>query len=107
MPIAVGLNAFRIAMIGITVNRWGQKMADGFPHTFEGWSVFTLGLALLGAKRGCCCASAGRSIFTTTISPCPAARPMSSGRAGGHGPARLALALTALLAILFSTSVLV
>ena len=47
IPIAIGLNALRISIIGITVEYWGQHMAEGFIHSFEGWSVFIVCLIFL------------------------------------------------------------
>ena len=62
IPISIGLNALRITIIGVTVDLWGQKMAEGFIHIFEGWAVFMVCLSLLmgetwvllhiGKKRG-------------------------------------------------------
>src|SRR5690606_30698491 len=40
IPITVLMNSFRIGVIGVTVDRWGIKMAEGFLHDFEGWIVF-------------------------------------------------------------------
>jgi exosortase D (VPLPA-CTERM-specific) len=40
IPITVLMNSFRIGVIGVTVDRWGQKMAEGFLHDFEGWVIF-------------------------------------------------------------------
>ena len=40
VPITVLMNSFRIGVIGVTVDRWGQEMADGFLHDFEGWVIF-------------------------------------------------------------------
>ena len=50
IPFSIGLNALRIAMIGITVDRWGQQMAAGFIHVFEGWAVFLVCLLILLAE---------------------------------------------------------
>ncbi|NCC04163.1 MAG: VPLPA-CTERM-specific exosortase XrtD [Proteobacteria bacterium] len=50
IPIAIGMNALRIAVIGITVNWWGNEMARGFLHDFEGWTVFGGCLLLLFAE---------------------------------------------------------
>ena len=47
VPITVLMNSARIAVIGIMVNHWGQAMAEGFLHQFEGWVVFMICLALL------------------------------------------------------------
>ncbi|MDR3631680.1 MAG: VPLPA-CTERM-specific exosortase XrtD [Desulfocapsaceae bacterium] len=46
LPIAIIMNSLRITLIGVTVDRWGQKMAEGLIHDFEGWIVF-MGCALI------------------------------------------------------------
>lgn len=40
IPITVLMNSFRIGVIGVMVDRWGQSMAEGFLHDFEGWVIF-------------------------------------------------------------------
>jgi len=40
VPITVLMNSLRIGVIGITVDHWGTKMAEGVLHDFEGWAVF-------------------------------------------------------------------
>lgn len=58
IPIAILMNSFRIGAIGITVEYWGPKMAQGLLHEFEGWVVFMfstaalLGIAALLARFG-------------------------------------------------------
>lgn len=47
VPIAVLMNSLRIGVIGITVEHWGQRMAEGVLHDFEGWVVFMLSTATL------------------------------------------------------------
>lgn len=47
VPITVFMNSFRIGVIGYTVDRWGQDMAEGFLHDFEGWAIFMACLAVL------------------------------------------------------------
>ncbi len=47
IPITVLMNSFRIGVIGVTVEYWGQSMAEGFLHDFEGWLVFMACTALL------------------------------------------------------------
>jgi exosortase D (VPLPA-CTERM-specific) len=42
IPITVLMNSLRIGIIGITVDRWGTRMAEGVLHDFEGWAVFML-----------------------------------------------------------------
>jgi len=49
IPIAVLMNSLRIGVIGITVERWGPRMAEGVLHWLEGWVVFmACTLVLLG-----------------------------------------------------------
>ena len=40
IPIAIGMNGFRIGLVGLLVDRWGTAMAEGVLHFFEGWVVF-------------------------------------------------------------------
>lgn len=46
-PITVLMNAFRIAVIGVMVDRFGISYAEGFMHLFEGWVIFLACVALL------------------------------------------------------------
>lgn len=52
VPVAVVMNAGRIGMIGLLVDRYGVGQAEGFLHVFEGWVVFLscLGVLVLLAK---------------------------------------------------------
>jgi exosortase D (VPLPA-CTERM-specific) len=47
IPITVLMNSFRIGVIGVLVNNWGQEQADGFLHYFEGWVIFMACLVIL------------------------------------------------------------
>ena len=47
IPITVLMNSLRIGIIGITVDRWGTVMAEGFLHEFQGWMVFMISTVLL------------------------------------------------------------
>jgi exosortase D (VPLPA-CTERM-specific) len=49
LPIAIVINAARIALIGISVNLWGQSMATGVLHYSEGFAAFLVcgGLLLI------------------------------------------------------------
>lgn len=47
IPVTVVMNSLRIAMVGVLVNRWGNGMADGFLHYFEGWIIFMVCLLIL------------------------------------------------------------
>src|SRR5262245_42733102 len=50
IPITIVMNSFRIAMVGVLVDRWGIEMADDLLHFFEGWVVFLACAALLLAE---------------------------------------------------------
>ena len=47
VPLAVLMNAFRIGVIGLLVDRYGIAQAEGFLHVFEGWVIFLACIALL------------------------------------------------------------
>ena len=47
IPVTILMNSLRIGVIGITVEYWGRRMAEGVLHEFEGWLVFMLSLALV------------------------------------------------------------
>lgn len=47
IPITVLMNSFRIGAIGVMVEYWGQSMAEGFLHDFEGWIIFMACLGVL------------------------------------------------------------
>ena len=47
IPITVLMNSFRIGVIGLLVDRFGEDQAQGFLHFFEGWVVFMACLGLL------------------------------------------------------------
>jgi len=47
VPISILVNGFRIGMIGVLVELYGQGAAEGFYHLFEGWVLFMASLGLL------------------------------------------------------------
>ncbi len=47
IPITVLMNSLRIGMIGVTVEHWGIKMAEGLLHEFQGWMIFMVSVGLL------------------------------------------------------------
>jgi len=51
IPIALGVNALRVAGTGVLAQTWGEKWASGFLHLFSGWVVFVLASCLLLAER--------------------------------------------------------
>jgi exosortase D (VPLPA-CTERM-specific) len=46
-PLAVVMNAVRIGIIGVLVDRYGIGQAEGFLHFFEGWVIFLSCIAIL------------------------------------------------------------
>lgn len=50
IPISILLNGFRIAMIGVLVDHFGQAAAEGFFHSFEGWVFFMVSFGILFAE---------------------------------------------------------
>jgi len=47
IPITVLMNSIRVGVIGITVERWGISMAEGFLHEFQGWMIFMISMAIM------------------------------------------------------------
>jgi exosortase len=47
IPIAVIANSARIVGTGLLVQYWDPEKAQGFFHTFSGWLIFVVSLALL------------------------------------------------------------
>ena len=47
IPISIVVNGFRIGMIGMLVEWYGQGAAEGFYHLFQGWVLFMASLGLL------------------------------------------------------------
>jgi exosortase D (VPLPA-CTERM-specific) len=47
VPLAIAMNAVRIGVIGILVDRHGIAQAEGFLHAFEGWVIFLACIAIL------------------------------------------------------------
>ncbi len=47
IPITILMNSFRVGTIGLMVEHWGVRMAEGFLHEFQGWAMFMLCAALL------------------------------------------------------------
>ncbi len=50
IPITIAMNGFRIGMVGVTMDRWGPRMADGALHFFEGWIIFIASALLLALE---------------------------------------------------------
>ncbi|UWQ21844.1 VPLPA-CTERM-specific exosortase XrtD [Jannaschia sp. W003] len=99
-PVAVLLNAGRIALIGVAVDRWGIAAAEGALHLLQGWAVFAACLALLLAL------AAGLRCFAPRPGPLldlggadAGAALRALGRAGAPRAAVAGAAATALAAL--------
>lgn len=55
IPITIGMNIFRIALTAVLVDRYGIEAAEGFFHSFEGWAVYILCLAILALEMKILC----------------------------------------------------
>jgi exosortase D (VPLPA-CTERM-specific) len=79
IPISILMNSLRIGLIGITVEYWGQEMAEGLLHDFEGWVVFMISTVVLVAVAALLMRIGGerrnlRDVFSfDTGAPLPAA----------------------------------
>ncbi len=47
IPIAIGINIFRVSITGILSHYYGEKVAQGFFHEFTGIVLFGIGFGLL------------------------------------------------------------
>ena len=61
IPIAIGMNGLRIGLVGVMVDRFGSRMADGALHMFEGWVIFVACTAVLAAEIFLMAAISGRA----------------------------------------------
>ncbi len=52
VPIAILANGLRVVGTGLLVHYWDPAKAEGFFHTFEGWVIFVLSLAMLFSFHG-------------------------------------------------------
>jgi exosortase D (VPLPA-CTERM-specific) len=64
-PITVIMNGVRIGLIGMTVDRWGPRMAEGALHLFEGWVIFVACAALLATEMYLLSRLTGRGFSVT------------------------------------------
>ena len=77
IPITILMNGFRIGMVGVTVDRWGPKMADEALHFFEGWIIFVASACLLTLEIYLLARLSGRHFFEAFRVPTDAP-PLSS-----------------------------
>ena len=78
IPIAIGMNGFRIGLVGFLVDRWGTEMAEGALHFFEGWVIFLACSALLAGEIYLFARLSGRRFFDVFHVPNVEASPVSA-----------------------------
>jgi exosortase D (VPLPA-CTERM-specific) len=74
IPITIAMNGFRIGMVGVTVDRWGPRMAEGVLHFFEGWLLFIATAFLLILEVYLLARLSGRGFFEAFRVPAGAFR---------------------------------
>ena len=74
IPITIAMNGFRIGMVGVTVDRWGPRMAEGVLHFFEGWIIFIASAFLLTVEVYLLARLSGRRFFDAFRAPTDVAR---------------------------------
>jgi exosortase D (VPLPA-CTERM-specific) len=80
VPLAIVVNALRIAMTGVLYVRWGAEVAEGFFHGFSGWLIFMCTAGVLWGQMA-------------LLKPVPRGRAARPPRRSvlappGHGPLR-------------------
>jgi exosortase D (VPLPA-CTERM-specific) len=63
IPITIAMNGFRIGVVGVTMDRWGPRMADAALHFLEGWIIFVASALLLSAEVYTLARLSGRHFF--------------------------------------------
>jgi exosortase D (VPLPA-CTERM-specific) len=91
-PICIAMNSLRIAVIGVTVDLWGNEMAGGIVHTVEGWVVFMVSAAILMAEAYALQYIGRRGRFNLSFFP--------SSRAPLTGPVLVSAPMLAVLGLL-------
>ena len=54
IPIAIAANSFRITVTGL-ISEYNKAWAEGFYHSFEGWIIFVVAMAILVATHRLVC----------------------------------------------------
>ncbi len=95
IPITIAMNGFRIGMVGVTMDRWGLRMADGALHFFEGWIIFLASALLLTLEVYLLAHVSGRHFFEVFRVPAAAAHalPAKTREPVGRKPLYVALLL--------------
>jgi exosortase D (VPLPA-CTERM-specific) len=102
IPITVAMNGFRIGIVGLTMDRWGPRMADGALHFFEGWIIFIASALILAVEAYLLALFSGRRFFEVFRIPVDAPKPLPQAKsesAGYRMPIYASLVLICLLVL--------
>jgi exosortase D (VPLPA-CTERM-specific) len=97
IPIAIGMNGFRIGVVGLLVDRWGTAMAEGALHFFEGWVIFLACSALLAGEIYLLALFSGRRFFD--VFHLPYIKPVSGTPTSSRAPLLPLVASLSLLCV--------
>ena|ERR1700682_5542350 len=95
IPITIGMNGLRIGMVGVTVDLWGPRMAEGVLHFFEGWIIFIACAGILIAEMYILARVSGKAFFQVFHLPRPTVK--TSRKKSSESPSQLALVSCLLL----------
>jgi exosortase D (VPLPA-CTERM-specific) len=104
IPITILMNGFRIGMVGVTVDKWGPRMAEGVLHFFEGWIVFIASVLLLTVEVFFLARISGRRFFEAFGVPTDAIRLSTGAKSEPTGRAPLYACLLLLCATVLTGS---
>lgn len=65
IPITIGMNSLRIALVGVAVKQFGTDAGEGFLHLFEGWVIFLVCAIVLWFEIWLLARLRGRGFFET------------------------------------------
>jgi exosortase D (VPLPA-CTERM-specific) len=102
IPITIGMNSLRIALIGVTVNLWGPEMAEGFLHDLEGWVIFIVCTILLLIELYILMQIGKKGRFRSEVFTMPHGKPLS-GRFHLAAPIYVATLFFIILSMVFGT----
>ncbi len=92
IPIAIGMNGFRIGVVGFLVDRWGPSMAEGALHFFEGWVIFLACSILLACEMYLLARFSGQNFLE--IFHVPSVKAAPADQVNTKFPSRLPLVAT-------------
>jgi exosortase D (VPLPA-CTERM-specific) len=102
-PLTIFMNSFRIGVIGILVDNWGTKMAEGFLHDFEGWIIFLFCMALLFLEMWLFSRLSGRKVAFSELVLIPSE--WSSNEKQGTPKVAFNKSIVPMLVLLLSTAI--